>query len=101
MERPVHGSLLGPTSHCIVRDQFERIKSGDRFFYTNSGVFTPAQLSAIKRVTLSRVLCDHADVPSTMKLPRDMFRVADRGDNPVLHCRDTVNIPALDLEPWR
>jgi len=47
------------------------------------------------------VLCDHADVPSVMKLPRDMFRVTDRKDNPVLHCRDTVNIPALDLEPWR
>ena len=54
--------------------QFERLKAGDRFFYTNSGVFTPAQLSAIKRMTLSRVLCDHADVPSVMKLPRDMFR---------------------------
>ena len=43
MERPVHGSLLGPTSHCIVRDQFERIKSGDRFFYTNSHVFSHSQ----------------------------------------------------------
>jgi len=101
MEKPVTGSLLGPTSHCIVRDQFERLKAGDRFFYTNHGVFTPAQLSAIKRVTLSRVLCDHADSPATMKLPRDMFRVADKKDNPPLSCRDTFNIPALDLEPWR
>ena len=103
MERPVVGSLLGPTSHCIVRDQFERLKSGDRFFYTNSHVFSPAQLSAIKRMTLSRVLCDHADDPSGMMLPRDMFRVLTdpEGDNPLLSCRDTVNIPALDLEPWR
>ena len=103
MERPVTGSLLGPTSHCIVRDQFERLKSGDRFFYTNSHLFNPAQLSAIKRMSLSRVLCDNADDPSEMVLPRDMFRVVTnrKGDNPLLSCRDTVNIPALDLEPWR
>ena len=103
MERPVYGSLLGPTSHCIVSDQFERLKSGDRYFYTNSHVFSPAQLSAIKKMTLSRLLCDYADDPSEMKLPRDMFRVLTgrKGDNPLLSCRDTVNIPALDLEPWR
>ena len=63
----------------------------------------PSQLSAIKRMTLSRLLCDYADDPSEMKLPRDMFRVVtdNKGDNPLLSCRDTVNIPALDLEAWR
>jgi len=103
MERPVDGTLLGPTSHCLIRDQFERLKSGDRFFYTNSYVFTPYQLSAIKKMTLSRVLCDYADNPEEMRLPRDMFRVmTDRkGGNPLLSCKDYVNIPPLDLEPWR
>ena len=54
-------------------------------------------------MTLSRLLCDYADDPSEMKLPRDMFRVVtdNKGDNPLLSCRDTVNIPALDLEAWR
>ena len=103
MERPLKGSLLGPTSHCIVEEQFERLKTGDRFFYTNPDMFTPSQLSAIKKVTLSRVLCDHADNPSDMKLPRDMFRILTswkKGNNPLLSCTDTVNIPALDLGPW-
>lgn len=103
MERPLPGSLLGPTSQCIVRDQFERLKSGDYFFYTNKHVFDYAKLAAIKKMTLSRVLCDHADNPSDMRLPRDMFRVLTKwkGENPLLSCQDTVNIPALDLEPWR
>ena len=53
-------------------------------------------------MTLSRVLCDYADHPSEMMLPRDMFRVLTdpKGENPLLSCKDTVNIPALDLDPW-
>ncbi len=73
-ESPVVGSLLGPTFHCLVRDQFERLKAGDRFFYTNPGVFTARQLEAIKRVTLSRVLCENADDPDSMALPWNMFK---------------------------
>jgi peroxidase len=100
-EVPIHGTPLGPTMHCLVRDQFERLKRGDRFFYTNPGQFTPEQLAAIGKVTLSRVMCDSADDPSDMTLPRNVFKVIHPTDNPILSCRDTINIPLLDMEAWR
>lgn len=29
----VPGTLMGPTALCIVKDQFAKLKNGDRFFY--------------------------------------------------------------------
>lgn len=34
-EEKMKGSLLGPLFHNIVRDQFERLRNGDRFYYEN------------------------------------------------------------------
>ena len=36
LERPVPGSLLGPTFSCIIADQMFRARAGDRFFYSLS-----------------------------------------------------------------
>ena len=34
MEKPLPGSLLGPTFSCIISDQMYRTMVGDRFFYS-------------------------------------------------------------------
>jgi peroxidase len=73
LEAPVDDSLLGPTFSCIIAEQFRRLRDADRssishillgwhvlgfrFFVQNPGVFTPAQLASIQRVTFASVIC--------------------------------------------
>jgi len=53
-------SIIGPTFQCIFKAQFLRLRDGDRYYFENPGIFTPAQINQIKRVSLARVLCNNA-----------------------------------------
>lgn len=49
---------------CLIAEQFYRWKHGDRFFYEVADQphsFTPEQLEEIKKMTLSRFICDTSD----------------------------------------
>merc|ERR1719402_451825 len=70
LEKPVspggsHTTLLaGPLFQCIIGNQFDRLKRGDRFWYENqgqSGSFTPDQLDDIKKVSLAQMMCLHGE----------------------------------------
>lgn len=37
LEIPEEGSIIGPTTRCILSDSFFRYKYGDRFFYDVQG----------------------------------------------------------------
>jgi peroxidase len=57
-ERPVIGGLVGPTFACVIAQQFNNLRRGDRFWYENPNFessFTPAQLFSIRQVSLSQV----------------------------------------------
>lgn len=57
-ERPVIGGLVGPTFACIIAQQFNNLRRGDRFWYENPNFessFTPAQIFSIRQVSLSQV----------------------------------------------
>jgi len=101
LEFPVAGALVGHTFLCVLGDQFYRLKAGDRFYYEHGGQegsFTPAQLTALRRVTLSRVLCDTArDLP--MMQPLALLHA--NYTNKRALCRHGDLIPRLDLSPWR
>ena len=70
-ERPLPGSMVGPTFACIIGKQFHNFRLGDRFWYENGGwpsSFTLEQLAEIRRVKLSRVLCDNSDDLETVQV---------------------------------
>lgn len=65
-----------------------------RFYYELPNQFTPAQKSAIERVTMSRIICDNTGIT---QVPRNVF-VANSYPRDFVACS---RIPVFDLSPWR
>lgn len=98
-ENPLPDAILGPTFACIVAEQFRRLKLGDRYWYENGGMessFTEAQLQEIRKVTLSRLLCDNTNVDA---VPLVAF-VRPASWNPTEDCR-TGKISRVNLSVWK
>ncbi|XP_066442244.1 peroxidasin homolog [Eleutherodactylus coqui] len=95
VEDLIPGSRLGPTLMCLLVTQFKRLRDGDRFWYNNPGVFTPAQLAQIKQTSLARILCDNGD--NIRHVQRDVFLVAPFPHG-MQRCED---IPGVDLHFWQ
>ena len=57
-EDHIEGAIVGRVFHCIIKDQFIRLRDGDRFFYQNDFVFTKDQLREIEKTTLASVMCN-------------------------------------------
>ena len=56
-EDNLNGSLVGPLFHCLIKEQFIRLRGGDKYYYENEGVFDAEQLDEIKKVTLASIMC--------------------------------------------
>ncbi|XP_074144108.1 peroxidasin homolog isoform X2 [Sminthopsis crassicaudata] len=95
VEDLVPGSRLGPTLMCLLSTQFKRLRDGDRLWYENPGVFSPAQLTQIKQTSLARILCDNSD--NITHVQRDVFRVAEFPHG-YSNCDE---IPKVDLRMWQ
>jgi len=99
-ERPDNGAMVGPTTLCIIGDQFARLKKGDRYFYDlgrQSGSFSQAQLQEIRKSSMSRILCDNSGVSQMQPLA---FQVPSQ-INPVISCNSFNSIPRADLRAWQ
>ncbi|CAG9759789.1 unnamed protein product [Ceutorhynchus assimilis] len=94
-EKPIKGSILGPTLTCLILDQFTRIKYGDRFWYENPHIFTLDQLKEIRKTTLAEVICNNADELNTIQ-PRVMEGF--RKGNQNIQCE---KIASPDLSFWK
>ncbi|XP_053407483.1 peroxidasin homolog pxn-2-like [Mercenaria mercenaria] len=88
-ETTVGTSISGPTQSCLVAKQFANLKYGDRFWY-ESTVFSADQLTEIKKVTLSRILCDNLDIS---KMPEEIFKTSSTWV-------DCSSFDAMDLSQW-
>ena len=74
-EDHVPGSSLGPTNLAVLRDQFMRLRDGDRFWYRNCG-FDQRQVAEIEGTRLSDILMRNSGV---VGLQRNVFFAADLG----------------------
>ncbi|XP_074076627.1 eosinophil peroxidase isoform X2 [Macrotis lagotis] len=88
------GARVGPLLACLFENQFRRARDGDRFWWQNRGVFTRRQRQALRRISLSRIVCDNTGITS---VPRHIFR-ANTFPKGFVNCR---RIPKLNLSAWR
>ncbi|OWA53434.1 Peroxidasin-like protein [Hypsibius exemplaris] len=97
-EASVDGGIIGPTFSCIIGEQFQRFRSGDRFWYENdlplSSRLTDDQRNAIRQTTLASVLCNN--VAGINSIQASVFRTVS-DSNLRLPCSD---IRPIDLGPW-
>lgn len=68
-ENQIQGGVVGSTFACMIANQFKDLKTGDRFYYENAPnsnwprtAFSAAQLAEIKKMTMSRLICNNYDV---------------------------------------
>eukprot|EP00095_Tigriopus_kingsejongensis_P005480 snap_masked-scaffold491_size156641-processed-gene-0.8 protein:Tk05480 transcript:snap_masked-scaffold491_size156641-processed-gene-0.8-mRNA-1 annotation:"hypothetical protein DAPPUDRAFT_301956" len=100
-EKPLPGSMLGPTFACIIGKQFQTLRHGDRYWYENGGwpsSFTLEQLNEIRKMKLSRMLCDTSDDIDNLQVYAMVL--PDHEINPRVSCKSAV-LPKMDMSKWR
>ena len=90
-EQRLPGSILGATFACIFGNAFANLRDGDRFYFENPEVFTTQQLAEIKKVSLSKIICDNSDGITQIQ-PNAFLSNQTR-----VPCSA---LPSLDLTPW-
>lgn len=89
----VHRGRVGPLLACILGQQFQRIRDGDRFWWENPGVFTKKQRDSLQKMSFSRLVCDNTRIT---KVPLNPFQANSYPHGFV----DCSAIEKLDLSPW-
>ncbi|XP_013922324.1 PREDICTED: myeloperoxidase [Thamnophis sirtalis] len=90
----IRNARVGPLLACIFRKQFQNLRDGDRFWWENPGVFTPAQRQALSQASLPRIICDNTHI---REVPRFIFR-ANQYPRNFVNCS---TIPRVSLFPWK
>ncbi|XP_026317732.1 uncharacterized protein LOC113228591 [Hyposmocoma kahamanoa] len=99
MEKPATGAVIGTTLACVLALQFANLKKSDRFWYENDlppSSFSPVELAAIKKVSLSGLLCD-AD-STIVNIQPKAFVKEDPYLNAAQQCSQHNR---LELSAWR
>jgi len=71
-EKPVPGGMVGETFATILKDQFERVRDGDRYWYQNRDLDS-MQLMMIENTSLSDIIMRNTD----MYMDHSAFLAAD------------------------
>ncbi len=73
-EDPIEDALVGEVFFAILKDQFERLRDGDRFWYENT--FWGRELNKIKKTTLAKVIRRNTNVGS--EIQKNVFIVNNK-----------------------
>ncbi|XP_058790188.1 uncharacterized protein LOC131663675 [Phymastichus coffea] len=98
LEIPTEGAAVGPTFACLLREQLIKLRNSDRFWYENDippSSLKPEQLTEIRKVSLSGILCANADIA---KIQPKAFIQQDPYLNAKIDCN---RHGLLDLSAWR
>ena len=97
-EDPLPGAMVGELLAWVFRDQFTRLRDGDRHWYAN--VFAGETLEQLERTRLSDVIRRNSSIGN--ELSDDVFRATEddgRGDRPRPRPRRTADELAAVLTP--
>lgn len=92
LENKVPGGLVGRTFHCLIKEQFTRLKDGDRFFFTHKKGstcdidrqrFDVTQQKIIMPRKLRDVICDNTQIN---EMQANVLNKIDPASNPTQHC---------------
>ncbi|XP_022177219.1 chorion peroxidase-like isoform X1 [Myzus persicae] len=98
-EKPLEGSILGPTITCLLADQFLRVKSGDRYWYETDEkpqAFNEDQLSEIRKTTFAAIICDNSDEIESVQM--HVMQSARKVGNGRVGCDSLIK---TSLDPWK
>lgn len=68
-EDHIDGALVGELIFAVVKDQFERLRDGDRFWYEN--IFPERSIEVLQNTTLADIIRRNTDIGD--ELPDDVF----------------------------
>lgn len=69
------GSPLGAVAHYIIKDQFQRLRDGDKYFYLWNSELTQAEIDSIDATTLKDVMVRNTTI-ATGQLPTNVFYIS-------------------------
>lgn len=89
-------SIFGPCMVEMIKEQFEYLRDGDRFYYENDLTFTFLELRYIKETTLAEVIRRNTDI---IKIQDSVFYAQER-DLVSVEFLPFQNVNRLELEAY-
>ncbi|CAF0905171.1 unnamed protein product [Adineta steineri] len=85
LEDQIPGGVIGPVSACLIAEQFNVIRDGDRLFYSHHGVLTPEQLKEMQDYPIHCFYCAFVDID---EIPLNPFKSPNDSDNMLQRCSE-------------
>lgn len=91
LEDQLENAKVGPTFSCLIREQFARTRSADRFWYER--FYSAEKRAEIERSSLAEIICLNTEI---IRVTRDVFLLAKHQS--LVDCRD---VASANLTLWK